>query len=138
MAEKKALQRFCGRIGSDGCYFLSVVYWAEVETGKKIDVLDAYENALAAGAIDEACFVLDAGKLASLLTGERWEARHESADYVCRDGEREITRFENRSGGNLYSHFVPTENGKVLWDPLGDSVTVRDGSPASKRILWRV
>jgi hypothetical protein len=100
--------------------------------------------------IAEDATVNDAGQLLSVLTSQGWTCHkagpgHElPLDYVCKPGEREILRYERPAElGDTAStdraHFVTGDGkGVLIWDPYGDSRTVKVGKVVSKRIFRRV
>jgi len=57
----------------------------------------------------------------------------EAPAYVASNNEYEITAYYNQRTN--YTHFVVTHGDVVLYDPLGLSVTVREGYQHSKRIF---
>jgi len=59
--------------------------------------------------------------------------RHESPDRKCKAGEVEILYFE--APGDLQHFVVGDGSGNVVWDPYGESKTVRTGKLVSKRIF---
>jgi hypothetical protein len=134
-------QRVAASIGESGCYFLSILYFAEALTRQAVDALVAYQSALDAGYIDSECFVKDPAKLMQMLTGSRWMVRkagpgHElPLDYALKAGELEILRYERR--GN--AHFVVgSGRGTVAFDPYGVSATVMSGQMVSRRIFTKI
>lgn len=63
--------------------------------------------------------------------------RHEDPSRICREREFEILYFYNPRTG---LHHFTGGNGKgyVTYDPMGESVTVKEGFLESKRIFCRV
>lgn len=121
-------------LGEYGCYFLSLVELAERLTGKRIDAVEAYIDALIKRRTDGEATMLDPAAVLSAMTGGRWTVRKEEAGYRPLDGEAEVLLFQNRT----YSHFVLGDGaGGVLYDPLGNSNTVANGHIAGKRIFAR-
>lgn len=140
-------QRAASAIGKTGCYFLSICY---LSGDRDINPLDAYAKALGEGILAEDCTVLDAGKLLSRLSGMRWTclkagAGHElSLDYQLKAGEREILRYERPplpgdTASTDRAHFVVGDGQcRIAWDPYGDSLTVKNGHLASRRIFRQI
>lgn len=122
-------------LGEYGCYFLSLVQAAERLTGKRIDAVAAYLDALIKKRTDGEATMLDPAAVLSAMAGGMWTVRKETADYIPRDGEVEVLVFQN----GAYTHFVLGDGtGGVLYDPLGNSNTVAHGRIIGKRIFARV
>lgn len=122
-------------LGEYGCYFLSLVQAAERLTGKRIDAVGAYLDALIKKRTDGEATMLDPAAVLSAMAGGMWTVRKETADYIPRDGEVEVLVFQN----GAYTHFVLGDGtGGVLYDPLGNSNTVAHGRIIGKRIFARV
>lgn len=122
-------------LGEYGCYFLSLVQAAERLTGKRIDAVAAYLDALIKKRTDGEATMLDPAAVLSAMAGGMWTVRKETADYIPRDGEVEVLVFQN----GTYTHFVLGDGtGGVLYDPLGNSNTVAHGRIIGKRIFARV
>ena len=128
-------QAVCRKIGESGCYFLSLLHIAKAEYG----ALSLYQLAVSKGLMDEDCYVKDPAELLALACGGKWSVRHEVADYVTARNEIEILRYERKTVGTTYAHFVVGDGfGRVAYDPLGDSITVAKGKLVSKRIIRRL
>ena len=124
------------RIGKDGCYFLSIVRLAEVLTETTIDAVQLYAQALHAGWMMADCFVMRPDLILGHLTGKRWSIRKELPTYRARESELIVQRWERKEGMRTWAHFVVGDNaGQVVYDPYGDSLTVRLGSLASLRVF---
>ena len=122
-------------LGECGCYFLSLVQVAERLTGKRIDAVEAYLDALIKKRTDGEATMLDPAAVLSAMAGGIWTVRKETPDYVPRDGETEVLVFQS----GAYTHFVLGNGaGGVLYDPLGNSNTVAHGRIIGKRIFARV
>ena len=124
------------RIGKDGCYFLSIVYLAETIKGKIIDAVQVYANAVHAGWMYPDCFISNPDQLLAYLTGGKWSVRKELATYRAQAGELIIQRWERREGMRTWAHFVVGDDaGQVIYDPYGESLTVRLGGIVSLRVF---
>lgn len=122
-------------LGEYGCYFLSLVELAERVTGKRIDAVEAYLDALIKRKTDGEATMLDPAAVLSRMAGGTWTVRKEGATYIPKSGEAEVLLFQN----GAYSHFVLGDGaGGVLYDPLGNSNTVAKGTCVGKRIFERV
>lgn len=138
MPIRQSRQKIMRTLGEYGCYFLSIIYIAEQITRKRVDAVEEFERAMEAGSLDDEATVLRPDEILSHLTGRECSVRKEGGGYRARDDEREILVFRDK-----YTHFV-VGNGRplvgegrqnVVYDPLGDSSTVRNGSVESKRIF---
>ena len=134
-------QRMMVTIGAEGCLLLSIVHLAEGVRGTRVDALKAYVDALADGLIRDDCYVLDPARLMSVLTvQEGWVCLNPGLPITpCQPGDLEVLRFERQTPATLYTHFVVGDGqGRVAWDPLGDSMSVAQGHLAGRRIFRRV
>ena len=132
----RARQKDFERIGKDGCYFLSVVQAGERLTGKYIDAYDVYVRSLAARYLDEECYLIYPDRILGMVTGRAYSVRKEARNYVAKEGEIVILRFERVVGRTTIGHFVLAgEDGTVEYDPYGASETVHSGSLISKRVF---
>jgi hypothetical protein len=128
-------QKLAEALGLAGCYFLSIVYLAEQLTGKPIDALRAFDEALRESAARPDAYLDDPAEILGQMAGGAWTVSKEAPDYQAKPGELEVLRFERDTG---ISHFVAGDgSGRVAFDPYGDSRTVREGVLASKRIFRR-
>lgn len=126
------------QIGLSGCYMLSIIHIAEDETGHYIDAYQTYLDTNRSGMVGPDCFVNDPDVLMSLLTGHKWSMSKETADYVCKPGEREVLRYEWQEVSVLHGHFVVGDgSGKVEYDPFPSCNVVANGKLVSKRIFRR-
>ena len=139
------IQLICKVLGDNGCYFLSMCYIAERLTGIRADVIDDFTAAQARGLIGEDAFVLDAGKLFSMMAHATYTCLkagpgHElPGDYHMDPDENEILRYEyTDAAGKVHAHFVVGDGqGSCWYDPMGKSESVRQGKVVSRRILRR-
>jgi hypothetical protein len=132
-------QKICKALGSEGCYFLCIVHLAEGLISERIDAVLLYSVAIAAGLMEEDCFVNEPAKLLMMMAPGKWEMVKYGMDYVPKDGEHEITRYERTTTAGALCHFVCTDRrGNVVYDPLGGSLCVKLGKPVSKRVFRKV
>jgi len=133
------IQKIYKFLGDGGCYFLSLLKAAEGITGKRIDPVVAYAECVQAGFMTADCFLEFPHRVLEAYTGNVYEVFKAPISYIALDGEVEVLRFERPTTAQLYSHFVlGNGEGRVEYDPLGDSQTVKQGKLASKRIFRRV
>lgn len=143
-------------IGDSGCYFLSIIEavtgYSESK-GKKVnvDIIKLYELAMDKGWLVAGCKVDRPDLIAGYILGIPMDKLDEcvnpirelkevkiakrTLDYIPKENEIEITRYEKEATGVTFSHFVVTRDGEVLYDPYGNSNTVSKGYSVSKRIL---
>lgn len=133
------IQRNAELVGKYGCYFLSILHLAEGIVGELIDPLRAYLYARDEGWMSADCFVSDPASILLHFSGVKWRGSKEPSDYSTKSGELEILRFELRETMLTKAHFVVGDGeGRVGWDPYGNSDTVARGELVSKRIFRRV
>jgi len=131
-----------------GCYFCSLLKIAEDQRGRKFSAKEAYSVYLAAmytgvvqkeefkddGTIKDGVTVNDPDALLRIAGGKGTVRKVDGAGYQCAPGERQILRFYNPATG--YKHFVVGDGkGKVDWDPLEKSNTVKNGYVVEQRII---
>ena len=128
------------KIGRWGCYFLSIIRAAEIEKCDFFDVIKTYDILIQLLLMREDCFILNPAGIMTLLTGKQFRARHDKADYKPKDNEYLIQRYELETAPmTIQSHFVLADKeGRVMYDPMGTSRTVREGRLVSTRVLERV
>jgi len=132
------VQKLMKQLGETGCYFLSLLRSAEFATNKTIDGVFAFLECAKRGWIGTDCFVSDPGAIYGYFVGGDWTVRKEPIGYVPAFGEVVILRYEKKSPMVTDGHFVLGNNDKeVIYDPMGASQTVLNGSLASLRILSR-
>lgn len=121
------IQTILTNIGSDGCYFLSLLSIAEEYLNSKIlnskiDLIDALYKALSNNYIDGTYFVKDALRLLEALTNVRWSLSYD------KKSKYEVDVYFNKRTG--YKHFRRPE-----FDTLLNSVTVKEGAIIEKRFF---
>lgn len=137
-------QKIAKIIGEYGCYFCSIVFLAENITGKKIDVIRAFEKYNEKKWIDDDCYIncpdqvlLDLLRENSLKSINAVTVRKETnTAYFPKNNEFLIGCFEWKTTMKTYSHFVNIDQNKaVMNDPLGSSNTVKNGLLKSLRVF---
>ena len=131
------MQRTAETIGKYGCYFLSLVRAGELLTGIKRDALRLFQRAVEKGWSETDCFLLRPDLILQDITGDSWTVRKEGADYIPRQGEIVILRYEYKTTAGLLAHFVLAEaDGETIgYDPYEPSQTVARGYLVSKRVF---
>jgi len=137
---KRAVQRDMERIGSEGCYFLSLIVAVERELDSELDIYAVYLASLEAGAIGEDCYVYEPQNILDTYLGGKWNVSKMPAAYFASEGDIVIMRYERKDGMKTWAHFVLADRSgaKVEYDPYGTSKTVSDGQLVSKRVLRRI
>lgn len=130
--------------GNYSCYFLSIMKLAEDFTGSTFDIFtiiticSSHYGANGKPWVtfnwdnpdDKANFdVNHPAQVLELLTGIKWSVTKEPATYKPKRGELVVECWKN---GNV-THFRLKD-----WDPLKDSLTVRNGKIDSFRVFRRV
>ena len=129
-------QKECLALGEEGCYFLSLLWIAENELGRGLDALAVFEEARRNGWAGEDCYMANPAAMMTALLGKTCTIR-KSWDFseALLPNERDIWLYKRETTGKTYYHFVAVADGKVAYDPLGESNTVKHGKPQSRRIL---
>jgi hypothetical protein len=133
------IQRKFLTLGQSGCYYLCLWKIAELaDRAMYHDPIVLFDRGLDHGYLLEDCFVQDPPGVLWLATGRRWRVRKEGPDYQERPGEYVVIRYERKVPMKTLAHFVLKigSSDTDIWDPLGESETVKYGYVASKRILW--
>lgn len=123
------IQSIAKLLGENGCYFFCILK----RFGREYDALKLYEDFLKKGYLEKDCYLVRPDLIAEAVSGQKWTVRKESKDYVCKPGEWEVQRWERKTPGLIYNHFVLPD-----WDPLGTSMTRVSGVLESKRIFKEV
>lgn len=133
-----------------GCYFMSVLYHAEVKRARLFyadEVISIYRACMQTGVIGkevykdgvliDGCFVNDPISLFHVAGIRVSSVVKMDAKYKAQPGEIELLCFHRPKGQNNseHTHFVAGVDGKVAFDPLGTSNTVKYGYLKSKRIF---
>ncbi len=138
MTHYEPRQQLALLFGEGCCYLQCIVRVCEERCNTYIDSLATFFRALRVGLVQENGLVLAPERIAQLLTGDDWFYHKEGKEYQPRPDERSIERWERPTPKVIYSHFVYRPRVGELYDPLGDSETLRPGNGGylvSKRIL---
>ena len=125
-------------IGAWGCFYISILAIIEDATGRVFtpkDILVIWAENLNDGDLTEESFIMNPDRLARELTnGKIGQVGKFPATYQLKEGEYEILEWHNPR--TKFTHFTTGDGtGKCKFDPLGSSVTVREGKVMSKRIF---
>lgn len=125
------------KLGDNGCYFLSIVGMAEKITGQTFDVVQTYDYALSNGWIGSDCYVERPDLIFYSLTAKKATIRKEyNVKYEPKYNEFLIGCFERKEIGATFYHFVLLDSKRnVIYDPYGESLTVKKGKLTSLRVF---
>lgn len=135
----EGIQTFLDEGGDAACYALCILKIAERITGFKIDVIETLCVCIEKGFIyynwknpndGNNFFVNEAAKMLSFLVGKSYTISKEAPNYVAKNNEQIVDRWERTKVGSVIGHFRLPD-----WDSLRDSQTVRFGKIASKRVF---
>ena len=129
-------QKECKALGDEGCYFLCLLWIAERELDRDIDALKAFGLAKRKGWAEEDCYMANPAEMMSELLGRACAIR-KSWDFSEKlaGNQWDVWLYKRATTGKTYYHFVVVSEGVVIYDPLGESNTVKYGAPESRRIL---
>lgn len=125
-----SLQKKLENIGKYGCYFLSILKAFD----RTADFLELYDKYTSKGFMDADCFVKNPIGIVRDLSGyHKWNVEKTTSFKL---GSIVIAYYYNKSTG--LHHFVLFDNNnKLVWDPLGESNTVKNGVIESYRVFTR-
>ena len=132
--ELKDLNKKIESIYNYGCYFLSLCYVAKGREPYNIDeMVDWYDLFIKKDWMEEDCYVKDPCAILEFFTSKKYT--------VVKDTVLDpkvgivIGRWHNPTTNHF--HFVVMDsNNNVTYDPLGESITVRDGFVESYRLFY--
>ena len=119
----------------NSCYAYCLCYLFDIERDEW-SWLEHIAVGVKAKAIDEDCYINDPCKFINILTGD---TKYKNVKKV------KITNILDLPKNQKYiveynwirgSHFVVVENGKVIFDPSGESESVKNGKPVSFRLFY--
>lgn len=114
-------------IGKYGCYLLSILH----HKGEEDNVLKYYRYFLKKGFIDEECYVKDPVSIMKYITGNNYNVIKTTTIPV--NADIVICYYYNPT--TKLHHFVYKEKDGTIWDPLGNSNTVKNGYIESYRVF---
>lgn len=119
-------------IAKDGCLALCYVYCAGIDEDNETEYLRIVSNGIKEGTIAKDCTVNDAGKFLFHLTGRKVTVLKRSVQNLSEIKNATPVRFVAEGYGG---HWVVVENGKIVFNPLANSVNVNKGKPTEARII---
>ena len=121
-------QRDLEYLGCSGCYFISLLH--DLGIGLVTEVIDYYHKAINLGIIDKDCYIKNPEALATMVNGHKYSVT-KTTERPTMASNRDILISEYYNPRTGKSHFCSVTTG--LYDPLGDSVTVKEGYIRSYR-----
>jgi hypothetical protein len=119
-------------ISEFGCYFLDILRWAEIDTGKDFDEIDIsaiYNEAVRLGFMRSDCFIENAPQIYWLASGEKKYCHIKKTNELP-----DHPTFIICQKKPMYTHFVISHNGDI-WDSLDPN---RPGAKGYKPDSYRV
>ena len=142
---RASMQTFLAEAGEACCYAIAIADIAEEITGKSFDIVKTFIDAVEKGFIyynwkdpsdANNFFVSKPSEYLSWLTGQKWVIEKDAANYVPRQGEFIINRWEYsvvKTGTTItYGHFRRPNK-----DSLFFSNCVSKGTVVSTRVCRR-
>lgn len=131
-----ALEKNIGQIGKNGCLAMCYIYCAGIDENDEMEYIRICDRAIKDGILSEDCAVKDADRFLEWLTGRNVKVLKKNIESI--DGITEATpvRFVAEGYGG---HWVVAGNGKIVFNPLLNSVNVNRGKPRESRpIKWGI
>lgn len=122
-------QKICRILGESGCYFFCLLH----SVGKENDALNIYKKVVDIGWMDEDCYIKDPCAILKYLTGKKYTA---VKDTALDPSANIIIGLWHNPTTNFHHFVIMDSNNNVVWDSLGHSTTVADGSIESYRLFY--
>lgn len=122
-------QKICKILGESGCYFFCLLH----SVGKENDALSIYKKVVDIGWMDEDCYIKDPCAILKYLTGKKYTA---VKDTALDPNANIIIGLWHNPATNFHHFVIMDSNNNVVWDSLGHSTTVADGSIESYRLFY--
>lgn len=122
------IQKKCEQIGKSGCYFLTLLTSVGVSDQY---VIKYYDIAVNNKIMDSDCYIIDPEELLRLVTGRKYKVvKSDTLDYKA---DIIIAKWKTAT----HEHFVlMNKENVVIYDPYGDSNTVKNGYIDSYRLFY--
>ena len=134
--ELKKVSEAAKQIYAYGCYFMSLLYVRRIPYSD-LTTLDElfkyYDTFIANGWMDSDCYVKDPCAILEYLTGKKYTAKKSAV--LDPNANIIISRWHNPTT-NLHHFVVMDRANNVVWDSLGYSITVADGTIESYRLFY--
>ena len=119
-----------------GCYFMSLLYVRKIpysEIASLDELLKYYDTFIAKSWMGPDCYVKDPCAILKFLTGNTYTVK--KSEVLDPNSNIIIGRWYNPTTN--HSHFVVMDsNNNVIYDPLGESLTVAGGAVESYRLFY--
>lgn len=124
------IQTLTENLGKTGCYFFCLCSVAEEYLGRKVDVLEAANEAVKRGYCTKEFYIEYPGLILEMITHKKWEVRKDKYPFVnATDKEFVITRYERTTTMTTLAHFERENFHSII-----DCYTSFYGKPVSTRI----
>lgn len=122
-------QRELEYLGNYGCYYFSICYSLGVTDIVK--ALEIYRKSVKLGFMDKDCYIKNPGLLAGMISGHTYKVT-KTIERPKMDSKKDFIIGEYYNPKTNFTHFCNVTN-TPIYDPLGDSVTVKEGFIRSYR-----
>lgn len=123
-------------IAKYGCLAMCYIYCAGIDEDNEIEYLRIVYNGIRNGILDKDCTVKDAEKFLFWITGRKVTVSKNNVQDISEIKNIAPVRFVAEGYGG---HWVVVQNGKIVFNPLTDSVNVNKGKPVETRtIKWGI
>lgn len=114
------------------CY----IYCAGIDEDNEIEYLRIVNNGIKNGTLDKDCTVKDAEKFLFGITGRKVTVNKSNVQNISEIKNIAPVRFVAEGYGG---HWVVVQDGKIIFNPIDDSVNVNKGKPVETRtIKWGI
>lgn len=118
-------------IGKYGCLAMCYLYCVGIGPEKDGTMIEYVSRAMDAGLLDDECTVLDASRYLQHFTGKWYDVIKKDITDISDIKDPTPVRYSYNGRG----HWVVVEDGKIVFNPLQESVRVANGAPDSARII---
>lgn len=118
------IQRICEVAGKYGCLAFCYLFVIGIDT---LELIKNYQKLVDMNILREDFFVLDGDRLISFFGSKKRVQRLLPTGITA--GRLFIQAWFNENTG--HTHYVAMKDSEIVFDPLGDSITCRDGNPTS-------
>lgn len=124
------------QIGKNGCLAMCYIWCAGIDEDNEIEYISICDRAIKNGLLGEDCTVKDADRFLEWLTGRNARVVKKNIGDIDGITEAAPVRFIAEGFGG---HWVVVENGRIVFNPLLNSVNVSRGNPKEARVIkWGI
>lgn len=122
-------------IAKNGCLAMAYLYCIGIEDD--IELLTSVAKAMEKGLLGSDCFVNDAEKYLTWISGKRYSVTKKSIEEIVKDGGLKTLKEPTpvRYDYNGLYHWVVMQEGKIIFNSLSNSVCVKYGQVSTARII---